>query len=75
MSTRRVVSTKTKKEKLYLFNLPDGVIDSVMESLKLKDIVVMVEYILMSTDKCRKLWIKIKGSLRCPDLNNRRYVR
>ena len=75
MRTRSV----TELTKLHLFNLPPPMLDSVIESLLFKEIVRLVEFIMLSNASGRHLWhTQIKSLLRshflkCPYMNNRRY--
>jgi len=61
---------------LHLFNLPPPMLVSVIESLPFEEIVRMVDFIMLSNAKGRQLWHSyIKRSIRCPDMDNRRYSR
>ena len=61
---------------LHLFNLPPPMLVSVIESLPFEEIVRMVDFIMLSNAKGRQLWhSQIKRSIRCPDMDNRRYSR
>ena len=60
--------------KLHLFDLPPPLIASVIESLLFEESVRLVDFIMLSNTRGRDMWhAQIKRSLRCPDMDNRRY--
>ena len=63
--------------KLHLFDLPPPLIASVIESLLFEEeIVGFVDFIMLSNARARHLWhTQIKGMIRCPDMDNRRYLK
>jgi len=67
----------TELTKLNLFDLPPPLIASVIESLLFEEeIVGFVDFIMLSNARARHLWhTQIKGMIRCPDMDNRRYSR
>ena len=67
----------TKLLKLHLFDLPPPLIASVIESLLFEEeIVGFVDFIMLSNARARHLWhTQIKGMIRCPNMENRRYSR
>ena len=70
METRSV----TELPKPHLFDLPPPLIASVIESLLFEEIVRLIDFIVLSNKKGRQLWhAQIKGTLRCPDMDNRMY--
>ena len=64
----------TAPPKPHLFDLPAPMIVYVIESLLFEEIVRLVDFILLFNKKGRRIWhAQIKGMLRCPDMDNRRY--
>jgi len=59
---------------LHFFDLPPPLLSYVIESLLFEEIVRIVDFIMLKNAKGRQLWhSQIKGLLRCPDMDNRRY--
>jgi hypothetical protein len=68
------MTTTSAPSKLHLFDLPPPMIVSAIESLLFEEIVGLVDFILLSNKKGRRIWhAQIKGMLRCPDMDNPRY--
>ena len=66
--------SKEKKPHEFLFDPPAAMIVSVIESLLFEEIVSTVDLVMQSNDDLWDLWRRhIKTSLRCPDMDNRRY--
>ena len=64
----------TAPSKVHLFDLPYLFIVSVIESLLFEEIVFLVDFILLSNKKGRRMWhAQIKREIRCPDMDYRRY--
>ena len=60
--------------KLHLFGLPAPLLITAFESLEFYEVVRLVDLIMLSNKKGRRIWhAQIKGNLRCPDMDNRRY--
>ena len=65
----------TELPKLHLFDLHPPLIASVIDSLLFEEIVRLVDFILLSNTRGRDIWhAQIKGMVRCPDMDNRRYL-
>ena len=65
---------RSAPRKLHLFDMPPPLLASVIESLEFRGVVGMVDFIMLSSKKGRKLWhAQIKRMLRCPDMDNRKY--
>ena len=70
MTTRSIAAPP----KLHLFDLPPPMLVSVIESLLFEEIVSLVDLVMQSNDDFWNMWRRhIKRSLRCPDMDNRRY--
>jgi len=65
---------RTRSVTTRLFVLPPSLIASVIDSLLFEEIVRLVDFIMLSNTRGRDIWhAQIKRSLRCPDMDNRRY--